>query len=163
MEKWSSQRIRELMTPIALRGMAGNKIGCARISMMVRSMSSNTRPDTLMQDRTLQAYRFLLQRTAGPYIGGYSCNGASYHASIARSLTKADRQAGGKLPLGEKTVRPRMRTSFPSLPPKSDVRSAGFNEYPLDEFRVASAFLQRDRCTRAVQLSKHNEGLDAED
>src|SRR5262245_23007817 len=36
--------------------------------MMVRSMSSNTRPDTLMQDRTLQAYRFLLQRTAGPYI-----------------------------------------------------------------------------------------------
>ena len=63
MEKWSSQRIRELMTPIALRGMAGNKIGRARISMMVRSMSSNTRPDTLMQDRTLQAYRFLLQRT----------------------------------------------------------------------------------------------------
>src|SRR5262249_42341166 len=69
MEKWSFQRIRELMTPIALRGMAGNKIGCARISMMVRSISSNTRPDTLMQDRTLQAYRFLLQRTAGPYIG----------------------------------------------------------------------------------------------
>ena len=69
MEEWSSQRIRELMTPIALRGMAGNKIGCARISMMVRSMSSNTRPDTLMQDRTLQACRFLLQRTAGPYIG----------------------------------------------------------------------------------------------
>jgi hypothetical protein len=32
-------------------------------------MSSNTRPNTLMQDRTLQAYRFLLQRTAGPYIG----------------------------------------------------------------------------------------------
>src|SRR5262249_61495457 len=56
-----------LMTPLALRGMAGNKIGCARISMMVRSMSSNSRPDTLMQDRTLQAYRFLLQRTAGPW------------------------------------------------------------------------------------------------
>jgi hypothetical protein len=37
--------------------------------MMVRSMSSSTRPDTLMQDRTLQACRFLLQRTAGPYIG----------------------------------------------------------------------------------------------
>src|SRR5262249_49249805 len=68
MEKWSFQRIRELMTPIALRGMAGNKIGCARISMMVRSMNSNARPDTLMQDRTLQAHRFLLQRTAGPYI-----------------------------------------------------------------------------------------------
>src|SRR5262245_64043666 len=74
MEKWSFQRIRELMTPIALRGMAGNKIGCARISMMVRSMNSNARPDTLMQDRTLQAHRFLLQRTAGPYIGSKEAN-----------------------------------------------------------------------------------------
>jgi hypothetical protein len=32
--------------------MAGNKIGCARISMMVRSTSSKARPDTLVQDRT---------------------------------------------------------------------------------------------------------------
>src|SRR5262245_9005786 len=85
MEKWSFQRIRELMTPIALRGMAGNKIGCARISMMVRSISSNTRPDTLMQDRTLQAYRFLLQRTAGPYIGVIHAMEGGYHASIARA------------------------------------------------------------------------------
>src|SRR6266516_7360041 len=68
MEKWSSQRIRELMTHIALRGMAANEVGRARISMMVRSMSSNTRPDTLVQDRTLQPHRFLLQRTAGPYM-----------------------------------------------------------------------------------------------
>src|SRR5262249_38722993 len=86
MEKWSFQRIRELMTPIALRGMAGNKIGCARISMMVRSMNSNARPDTLMQDRTLQAHRFLLQRTAGPYIGGHSCNGgmiARFHHAVS--------------------------------------------------------------------------------
>ena len=37
--------------------------------MMVRSMSSNSRPDTLVQDRTPQPHRFLLQRTAGPYIG----------------------------------------------------------------------------------------------
>src|SRR5262245_34484685 len=79
MEKWSFQRIRELMTPIALRGMAGNKIGCARISMMVRSMNSNARPDTLMQDRTLQAHRFLLQRTAGPYIGVKTGSARSKH------------------------------------------------------------------------------------
>jgi hypothetical protein len=45
--------------------------------MMVRSISSNTRPDTLMQDRTLQAYRFLLQRTAGPYIGVKSRHSAT--------------------------------------------------------------------------------------
>ena len=37
--------------------------------MMVRSMSSNSRPDTLMQDRKPQPHCFLLQRTAGPYIG----------------------------------------------------------------------------------------------
>ena len=42
------------MTHIALRGMAANELGRARISMMVRSISSNTRPDTLVQDRTLQ-------------------------------------------------------------------------------------------------------------
>ena len=36
--------------------------------MMVRSMSSNSRPDTLVQDRTPQPHRFLLQRTAGSYI-----------------------------------------------------------------------------------------------
>src|SRR5262249_46037459 len=58
MEKWSFQRIRELMTRIALRGMAGNELGRARISMMVRSMSSNTRPDTLVQDQGLQPHDF---------------------------------------------------------------------------------------------------------
>src|SRR5215510_11318402 len=58
MEKWSFQRIRELMTRIALRGMAANELGRARISMMVRSMSSNTRPDTLVQDPTLQPHDF---------------------------------------------------------------------------------------------------------
>ena len=57
------------MTPRALRGMAVNEVGRARISMMVRSMGSNSRPDTLVQDRTPQPHRFLLQRTAGPYIG----------------------------------------------------------------------------------------------
>jgi hypothetical protein len=69
MEKWSFQRTRELMTPRALRGMAVNEVGRARISMMVQSMGSNSRPDTLVQDRTPQPHRFLLQRTAGPYIG----------------------------------------------------------------------------------------------
>src|SRR5262249_59641913 len=52
MENWSSRRIRELTPEIALRGMAANKSGCARISMMVRSTSSKARPDTLVQDRT---------------------------------------------------------------------------------------------------------------
>src|SRR6516165_2719703 len=49
--------------------MAGNEIGCARISMMARSISSNTRPDTLVRDHRLQSHAFPLQRTAGPYIG----------------------------------------------------------------------------------------------
>ena len=77
MEKWSFQRTRELMTPRALRGMAVNEVGRARISMMVRSTSSNSRPDTLVQDRTPQPHRFLLQRTAGPYIGSRPYSPAS--------------------------------------------------------------------------------------
>src|ERR1700688_1750323 len=60
MEKWSFQGTRELMTPRALRGMAVNEVGRARISMMVRSMSSNSRPDTLVQDRKPQPHCFLL-------------------------------------------------------------------------------------------------------
>ena len=36
--------------------------------MMARSMRSNQRPDTLMQDRLPLDRRRLLQRTAGPYI-----------------------------------------------------------------------------------------------
>jgi hypothetical protein len=35
---------------------------------MVRSKSSNQRPDTLMQDRICQIDENLLHRTAGPYI-----------------------------------------------------------------------------------------------
>ena len=69
MDEWSFQHIRELMTQIALRGMAGNELGRARISMMARSISSNTRPDTLVRDHRLQSHDFPLQRTAGPYIG----------------------------------------------------------------------------------------------
>ena len=49
--------------------MAGNELGCARISMIARSISSNTRPDTLVRDHRLQSHDFPLQRTAGPYIG----------------------------------------------------------------------------------------------
>ena len=69
MEKWSYQRIRELMTRIALRGMAANEIGCARISMMVRSTSSKRGLIHWCKTVRLQPHRFLLQRTAGPYIG----------------------------------------------------------------------------------------------
>jgi hypothetical protein len=69
MEKWSFQRIRELMTLRALRGMAANQVGRARISMMVRSMSSKR--DLIHWCKTVHPSLtvFLLQRTAGPYIG----------------------------------------------------------------------------------------------
>ena len=86
MEKWSFQRTRELMTPRALRGMAVNEVGRARISMMVRSTSSNSRPDTLVQDRTPQPHGFLLQRTAGPYIGVKHFQ-TIHHCTVSMSLT----------------------------------------------------------------------------
>ena len=37
-------------------------------------MSSNQRPDTLMQDRITQIDEIFLHRTAGPYIGSNSEN-----------------------------------------------------------------------------------------
>jgi len=40
-------------------------------------MSSNQRPDTLMQDRSPPARRIFLLRTAGPYIGSDSALGRS--------------------------------------------------------------------------------------
>src|SRR5713101_2438223 len=74
--------------------MAANEVGRARISMMVRSMSSNTRPDTLVQDRTLQAHRFLLQRTAGSiHVGRHA---APWSRKIsATSSAGRDMTAGG--------------------------------------------------------------------
>src|SRR5262249_14622567 len=83
MENWSSRRIRELTPEIALRGMAANKIGCARISMMVRSTSSKARPDTLVQDRTPGSPFSLATHGGSIHFGG-----------------KADKvQAGGLCPL----------------------------------------------------------------
>ena len=52
MEDRSSRRVRILVTQMALvRGLSGNEIACALISMMARSTRSKQRPDTLMQDR----------------------------------------------------------------------------------------------------------------
>ena len=73
MENWSSRRIRELAPEIALRGMAANKIGCARISMMVRSTSSKARPDTLVQDRT----------PGSPF--SLATHGGSIHSGVKRT------------------------------------------------------------------------------
>jgi hypothetical protein len=54
------------MTPNRpFRGMAGNELECARISMMARSISSNTRPDTLVRDHRLHAYDFSLATRGG--------------------------------------------------------------------------------------------------
>ena len=46
--------------------MAVNDVGRARISMMVQSMSSNSRPDTLVQDCT-------------PHLTAFSCNARRVH------------------------------------------------------------------------------------
>jgi hypothetical protein len=55
MEDRSSRRMRTLVTQMAVRGLSGNEIACALISMMARSTTrSNQRPDTLMQDRICQ-------------------------------------------------------------------------------------------------------------
>ena len=73
--------------------MAANELGRARISMMVRSMSSNTRPDTLVQDRKLQPPISLA--THGGSIQWVSCDrqGGSYTPTHVRFAPKADKRA----------------------------------------------------------------------
>ena len=149
MEKWSFQRTRELMTPRALRGMAVNDVGRARISMMVRSMSSNSRPDTLVQDRTPQPHRFLMQRTAGPYIGVKHFQTIRlYSVDVTHGLvllfgigTKAFhhgiRRQGGAiswsaLPADERQVQADMRTHLIHRPARDIIPPlGGFSSYLL--------------------------------
>ena len=70
MEDRSSRRMRTLVTQMVHRDLSAKKNAGALISMMARSSNrSNQRPDTLMQDQSLQIDEILLQRTAGPYIG----------------------------------------------------------------------------------------------
>ena len=57
-------------------------------------MSSNQRPDTLMQGHVCQIDENLLQRTAGPYIGvirvGRSRRRASLHVRYASDCDQID-------------------------------------------------------------------------
>ena len=96
MDKWSFQHIRELMAQIALRGMDANELGCARISMMARSINSKTRPDTLVRDHRLQSHDFPLQRTAGPYIGSsaFRLSTTAASASLAGSCFSSESARG---------------------------------------------------------------------
>jgi len=43
-------------------------------------MSSNQRPDTLMQDRITQIDEIFLHRTAGPYIGSFSTDPGGFES-----------------------------------------------------------------------------------
>src|SRR5262249_36501694 len=64
-----------------------------------------------------------------PPVGGHSCNGGSYHASIARSGTKADGQIERMLPnepLGSTAVRLR----FPGLRCAAIVSNYAFSKAP---------------------------------
>ena len=87
-DEWQVQRPNELTSSIVPRGTSFHhsvelefphiafdpvRPSCrydarALISMVARSMSSNQRPDTLMQDRSPPARQKLLQRSVAPYI-----------------------------------------------------------------------------------------------
>jgi hypothetical protein len=73
----SRRRIRDLVTRLAFEGLSENEIGCARISMMARSIRSTKGPDTEEQDQSLPLSRFSLQRTAGPYNWVMTCRSGS--------------------------------------------------------------------------------------
>jgi hypothetical protein len=79
-------------------------------------MSSNQRPDTLMQDRISQVDEKLLQRTAGPYIGSLG------PCARARMFPSAGCGHGGALALSRdvpgrdpRTAEERRAFSSPSM------------------------------------------------
>jgi len=96
MENWSPQRIRELSPDIALRGMVANEIGCARISMMARSMSSKERPDTLVQDHT-PALPFSLATHGGSIHIGATSDIDRHRRGMGRSSMTRRRLSGSPI------------------------------------------------------------------
>src|SRR5512132_1022526 len=68
MKKRSRRRIRDLVALPAFQGLSQNEIGCAWISMMVRSTNAPFK-GRIQKRKTnhLQIITFGLQRTAGPY------------------------------------------------------------------------------------------------
>ena len=81
MEKRSRRRTRDLVTQAASQGLSENEIGCARISMMARSINAPCKGRIQMRKtKPLHFFTFGLQRTAGPYswvIGGHRPAGIS--------------------------------------------------------------------------------------
>ena len=73
MEKRSRRRIRDLVALAASQGLSENEIGCARISMMARSINPPCK-GRIQKRKTnhLQIITFGLQRTAGPYRMGWT-------------------------------------------------------------------------------------------
>jgi hypothetical protein len=68
MEKRSRRRTRDLVTQAASKGLSENEIGCARISMMARSINAPCKGRIQMRKTTpLHLLTFGLHRTAGPY------------------------------------------------------------------------------------------------
>ena len=68
MEKRSRRRTRDLVTQPASQGLSENKNGCARISMMARSINAPLK-GRIQKRKTnhVQIIRSHLQHTAGPY------------------------------------------------------------------------------------------------
>jgi hypothetical protein len=72
-------------------------------------MSSNQRPDTLMQDRIIQIDEIFLHRTAGPYILGHSRHfeAIRHMSALAPIATEEQTSANGRfVPEGDILVFP---------------------------------------------------------
>ena len=95
MEKRSRRHIRDLVALTASQGLSKNEIGCARISMMARSTNAPFK-GRIQKRKTnhLQIFTFGLQRTAGPYKGTRSGNGAAGGEPSQRLLENISRLDG---------------------------------------------------------------------
>ena len=76
-----------------------NEVGRARISIMVRSMSSNSRPDTLVQDRVPQPHRFLLPTHGGSIHWGQALSDYPLLRCRCRARARASLRKSAPRPL----------------------------------------------------------------
>ena len=116
MEKRSRRRTRDLVTQPASQGLSQNEIGCARISMMAKSMNAPFK-GRIQKRKTkpLHSVTSGLQHTAGPYSWVINCRAGHRPSAAARHLiadTNADGRRGRDGPISD--IRYRQTTLNPS-------------------------------------------------
>src|SRR5262245_14503127 len=125
------------MLPDRRRPGSSIRRSAARVQLVAPAPPAAT-PPLRRREAWLRIFVVGCSSPCDPPVGGHSCNGRSYHASIARSVTRADRQPNEcfRMTAGVRTGKAQNEQPVCSRNRTSDLR---VNEYelPLDRHREA--------------------------